>query len=138
MEKDQREDAPNSMNRKQFLILAAAAAACPQIALSAPGGERVVDAGPISNYAIDGMYGSFRDQGFFVIRKGKQLLALSSYCTHRRCKLVAEADRSFYCKCHGSTFDPNGKVTEGPAKLDLATLPASVNEKRHFLVKVPA
>ncbi len=29
------------------------------------------------------------------------------------------ADRSFYCKCHGSTFDAEGRVTHGPAKRDL-------------------
>ena len=100
--------------------------------------ERVVDAGPVSNYAADGVYANFRDQGFFVIRNGEKLTAISAICTHKKCKLVAEADRSFYCKCHGSTFDPSGKVTLGPAKRVLPLLPVFVNEKGQLIVTVSA
>ena len=78
----------------------------------------------------------FRDQGFFVIRNGEKLIALSAICTHRKCRLFAEPNRSFYCKCHGSTFDPAGKVTSGPAKRDLPILPVFVNEKGQLLVTV--
>ena len=49
---------------------------------------------------------------FFIVRKGASLFALSAICTHRHCKLEAEADKTFYCPCHGSTFDPEGKVTD--------------------------
>jgi Rieske Fe-S protein len=90
-----------------------------------------------SGYSSDGVYASFRDQGFFVIRKGKEIFALSALCTHRKCKLSSELDRSFYCKCHGSAFDPNGKVTEGPAQRDLPILTTVTNEKGHLLVRVP-
>ncbi len=99
--------------------------------------ERVVNAGPVSKYSADGLYDGFRDQGFFLVRKGDKLVALSSYCTHRKCKLVAESNRSFNCPCHGSTFDPNGKVTEGPAKRDLPTLPSFTNETGDLFVRVP-
>ena len=95
-----------------------------------------MDAGPAGNYAADGVYGNFRDQGFFVIRKGGKLFALSAICTHRKCKLIGKSDRSFYCKCHGSTFDPGGKVTLGPAKRNLPMLPVFVNEKGQLLVTV--
>ena len=97
----------------------------------------MIDAGPLTNYAADGVYDGFRDLGFFVIRKGEKLTALSSYCTHQKCKLKAEHDHSFYCRCHGSTFDPGGKVTEGPATRNLPTIP-TISEKGHLLVKVPA
>lgn len=43
--------------------------------------------------------------------------ALSSICPHASC-LVSEYDsdhNEFYCPCHGSKFDLNGKVTHGPA-----------------------
>lgn len=119
--------------------LAAAVLTGPGVLDSARGTSagRVVDAGPASRYGPDGVYDHFRDQGFFVIRKGKRLLALSAFCTHRKCKLTAEPDRSFYCECHGSTFDPNGKVTAGPAKRDLPMFPVVVNESGHLLVEVP-
>ena len=129
------------INRRQFLILTAATVATGCHALDDNGSitthkERVVDAGPAGNYAADGVYAGFRDQGFFVIRNGEKLIALSAICTHRKCRLFAEPNRSFYCKCHGSTFDPAGKVTSGPAKRDLPILPVFVNEKGQLLVTV--
>ena len=130
------------MNRRKFLILTAATVAAGCRAPDDGHGsivahpERVVDAGPVGNYAADGVYASFRDLGFFVIRNGDKLFALSAICTHRKCKLAAEPDRSFYCQCHGSTFDPAGHVTRGPARRDLPILPTSVNEAGRLLVTV--
>jgi Rieske Fe-S protein len=132
---------PTNLNRRQFLLLSAGLVAGCKTAddgASAIHAERVVDAGLASRYAADGVYAGFRDQGFFVIRNGENLFALSAFCTHRKCKLIAEADRSFYCKCHGSTFDANGKVTKGPAKRDLPVLSLVADEKGELLVKVPA
>lgn len=126
------------MNRRHFLLLAAAAsAAANPKSVSARGAEQLIDAGPLSSYASDGLYESFHDLGFYVIRQGDKLVALSSYCTHRKCKLKAERDHTFYCKCHGSTFDPGGKVTQGPATRDLPAL-QTVSDKGHLVVKVPS
>jgi len=124
------------IRRREFLILVAAALPGPKTVAKTASAERVVDAGPTSDYPSDGVYARFRDQGFFVIRRGKELIALSALCTHRNCKLSSEPDRSFYCKCHGSAFDPNGKVTEGPARRDLPILTTVTNEKGHLLVRV--
>jgi len=136
MERNQREKGSNRMDRREFLLLAAAAVAAPKAGVGVLAADRLIDAGPLSGYASDGVYDRFRDQGFFVIRSGAKLIALSAYCTHRKCKLRAESDHSFYCSCHGSTFDPNGRVTKGPAKRDLAALPTTTSPKGHLLVKV--
>ncbi len=135
--------AEGGLNRKQFLLLTAAAVAAASCESVSPGGAsvaaktaRVVDAGPGGSYAADGLYASFLNQGFFLVRRQGRLLALSSFCTHRHCKLTPEADRSFYCDCHGSTFDPSGKVTEGPATRDLPQLPLSIDARGHVLVTV--
>lgn len=102
-----------NMNRREFLVLTAAAVVTGCQAVNDDGlstavrRERVVNAGPAGNYAVDGVYAAFRNQGFFIVRQGEKLLALSAICTHKRCKLNAERDRSFYCPCHGSTFDPS-------------------------------
>lgn len=97
-----------------------------------------MNTGPVSNYATDGVYAAFRSQGFFLVRQGEKLFALSAICTHRKCKLDAEGDRSFYCPCHGSTFNPDGEVTHGPARRNLPMLAASVSESGLLLVTVPA
>jgi Rieske Fe-S protein len=130
-----------NLNRRQFLILTAGVVAgCKAVDYGGPvaSEERIINAGPVGNYAADGVYHNFRDEGFFLIRKDGKLFALSAYCTHRRCKLTAEPDRSFYCKCHGSAFDPGGHVTEGPARRDLPVLQAYTDEQGQLLVRVPA
>ena len=138
MQSDNRDPDIEGMNRRQFLILAAAAApvANPKSVSAIGPADRLIDAGPLSKYASDGLYEGFRDLGFFIIRKGDKLVALSSTCTHRKCTLKAERNHTFYCKCHGSTFDPGGKVTEGPATRDLPVL-ATITEKGRLMVKAP-
>jgi cytochrome b6-f complex iron-sulfur subunit len=130
----------DGVTRREFLLLtatAALAAGCQGVnSTGTATRNEVVDAGLASNYAAEGIYSNFRNQGFFIIRKDGRLSAISAICTHRRCKLDAEPDRSFYCPCHGSTFDPNGKVTEGPAKRDLQVLSTSTDAQGHLIVKV--
>jgi Rieske Fe-S protein len=130
------------MSRRQFLILGTSlAGGCETTndgGSSAANRTRSVNAGSASNYAADGVYSNFRDQGFFVVRQGDKLFALSAICTHRKCTLASEPDRSFYCKCHGSTFDAGGHVTKGPAKRDLPRLSAYTNEQGRLIVDVSA
>lgn len=130
------------MDRRTFLILGATfTAGC----VSTPGGaalssakeDRVVNAGPAAQYLADGIYTRFRDRGFFIIRRGANLFALSAICTHRNCKLDAEPDKTFYCPCHDSTFDPDGKVTQGPARRNLPVFTVSTDEKGDLLVTIP-
>ena len=137
------------LNRRQFVLLTiAGSASCTASGCTAgagaggapagaPGPLTVVDAGPVSDYPADGVYTRFQDLGFFVVRDNGRLLALSAVCTHRRCKVDARPDRSFACKCHGSTFDPAGHVTKGPARRDLPELLTSIDASQHLLVQVP-
>ena len=129
------------LGRRRFLSLsgvlcAACAVGRGRVLASGVTAERIVDAGPAGNFANEGVHDRFRGLGFFVIRRNGKLLALSAVCTHKKCKLTAEKDSSFYCDCHGSTFDSNGRVTEGPAKRDLPFLSTQVNDKGHLLVHV--
>src|SRR5689334_14388449 len=123
-----------TLSRRQFVILTVSAAAgCGKEgddshlsshpttapAATAPltgtaSAAEIVDVGPLTGFVADAVYDSFREQGFFIIRHSGQLFALSSICTHKGCKVRAQADRSFYCKCHKSEFDSNGNVVKGP------------------------
>ena len=130
------------IDRRGFLLLTATAvvaAGCEAVHSgnnAVPHGERIVDAGPAAGYAKEGVYSQYRDLGFFLVRRRSELTALSAICTHRHCKLEAEEDRSFYCPCHGSTFDPMGNVTEGPAKRPLPVFTTSTDARGHLLVTV--
>ncbi len=130
------------VNRRTFLFLSAAfAAGC-----AAPGGanfsaggkERIVNAGSAAQYLADGVYPRYRDLGFFIVRRGANLSAISAICTHHNCKLDAEPDKTFYCPCHGSTFDANGQVTQGPARRNLPAYEIFTDEKGNLLVKISA
>jgi len=123
-----------NVNRREFIVLSAAVAAGCAANVPMHLEPASIDAGPASDFAADGVYSQFRGQGFFVVRKGNNLFAVSSICTHRRCKVAAQPDRSFHCPCHGSSFDPNGKVTHGPAIYNLAALPTSVNSSGHLII----
>lgn len=48
---------------------------------------------------------------------GNTFNALSSICTHQSCTIDSfdSGKNQFVCPCHGSRFDENGKVVQGPA-----------------------
>lgn len=128
------------MNRKHFLLLAAASAVSCQTqnpAAAAGGGGAEIDAGPAEQYAADGVYEAYASKGFFIVRHAGRLFAMSAVCTHRRCDLEAQPDHSFYCPCHGSTFTADGHVTKGPAVRDLPVLASRIAAGR-LLVRLPA
>jgi glycine/D-amino acid oxidase-like deaminating enzyme/nitrite reductase/ring-hydroxylating ferredoxin subunit len=51
-----------------------------------------------------------------------QLHAISATCTHLACQVsFNEAERSWDCPCHGSRFDIEGQVLQGPAIRGLAS-----------------
>ena len=53
--------------------------------------------------------------GAFVFRKGDQVLAMSSICTHLPCELVWKSkDHELNCPCHNQLFDSDGlSLSEG-------------------------
>ena len=70
------------------------------------------------------------DEGGIIKLDGKRVAAYKdnsgelflsdSTCTHLGCELeYNNAERSFDCPCHGSRFNYDGKVIEGPAHKDL-------------------
>ena len=127
-----------TLTRRQFVLLTVGLATGCHSVNEENHAERLINAGPAANYAADGVYARYRDLGVFVVRKGDRLFALSAICTHRRCKIKAEADRTFSCPCHGSTFDADGHVTASPAKRDLPVLVTLVDAQGNLIVTVPA
>ena len=68
------------------------------------------------------------DENILIVNVGGNYRAFTSVCTHSNCSrnwqfegLVAR------CTCHGSEFNANGDVIQGPANRSLAEFPVSVD-----------
>jgi Rieske Fe-S protein len=72
-----------------------------------------------SGVIIDNIVLTQPSQGIF---KG-----LSAICTHAGCTVNRVADGTIDCPCHGSKFNLDGSVANGPATLPLPAKPISVN-----------
>jgi Rieske Fe-S protein len=75
-------------------------------------------AGPFDDLAVgEGRIADLDGQKVGAYRDSEEsVLAASLTCTHLGCTVRwNEAERSWDCPCHGSRFDPEGDVLEGPA-----------------------
>jgi len=78
-----------------------------------------VAAGNVSALSV----GTMRTMSEVVVgRDAKGVYAMSAICTHAGCYLDDSSGTvaaGLYCGCHGSSFDGNGAVTNGPARSPL-------------------
>ncbi|MBN2224022.1 MAG: Rieske (2Fe-2S) protein [Deltaproteobacteria bacterium] len=81
-------------------------------------GEKWIPAGKSSDYT-PGQAKLFKDEKLYVIRKETGFEAMSAKCTHFGCVVDRQADGTYLCPCHKSTFDARGLNTHGPAKKPL-------------------
>ncbi len=58
--------------------------------------------------------------------------AILMQCTHKGCT-VNRGGGMFTCPCHGSEFDAQGKVLEGPAQKDLLKLTTQIEDEKIIL-----
>ena len=131
-----------NINRREFLVVLGSTAALAASSSTGWAADEdgqaydVIDVGALDAFEQDKVYDEHREQGFFMIRRGDEVFALSSICTHKGCKVRAQEDQSFLCKCHKSRFDPEGKVLNGPAMRDLPRLSVKLSEQDHVLVRL--
>ena len=59
--------------------------------------------------------------------------ALSLTCTHLGCTLEQD-DKNLSCPCHGSRFDTEGAVLQGPAKEHLSEYRIETREDGHLIL----
>lgn len=90
--------------------------------------DRLPHPGPEALAAIppgEGQVLSFRGQRLAVYRNANgEVSALSPICTHLGCLVHwNSAEKSWDCPCHGSRFDPHGRVLNGPAVAALEARP---------------
>ena len=135
------------LDRRQFIVLTIAGVCGCGKQGRQPGGatranqasatvaaEPIIDAGALTDYARDGVYEQYRESGFFLVRRGGKIFAISAICTHEGCRIRALADGTFFCRCHKSAFDADGRVVTGPATRDLPRLPIRVGPDQHVQI----
>jgi Rieske Fe-S protein len=67
----------------------------------------------------------------WLVRRGAEVIALSSVCPHTGCSVDWEADRRrFVCPCHASAFDVEGRRQAGPAPRAMDQLECQIIEGR--------
>jgi len=95
----------------------------PRTRAARAGGERTLRAGALDTLAVgEGMLVRHGVRPLLLVRpRPDQLVALSGICTHRRCVLRWDRQRSaIVCPCHAGAFDLNGNVLSGPPNEPLA------------------
>ena len=116
-----------AVNRRELLMLAGATtglmvlggavSGCGSPTGTPPSGP--VAAGNISALTVGSLLVM---TNFVVAMDANGVYAMSAVCTHAGCLLDDGSDKiasGLSCPCHGSTFDGNGSVTNGPARSPL-------------------
>ena len=127
-------------SRRQLIAATAACAACALCPLSPAALARPsktpgrVDAGAAADFDRDGLYADrAKRDGFFLVRDGGKLYALSATCTHKRKPLVGAGGR-IKCPTHGSIFDLDGRVKKRPATKPLPRFGISLDDRGRVIV----
>lgn len=69
-----------------------------------------------------------------VGRDAGGVYAMTSTCTHAGCSSDPQSNGTIYCPCHGSRFDSNGNVVNGPARNPLAHFAVEIDAQGNILV----
>lgn len=134
------------MDRKEFIKLVSVGTLCSGALTAIPGCAtyRYVDARHAGNY-LEVPKSSFEDDAFVLVRNPKSkspiylgkrskdsYRALFLECTHRQCT-VNPSGEAFTCPCHGSKYDGEGKVLEGPARQDLYSYQVTTDAENVYI-----
>ena len=85
------------------------------------------DLGPSVNYPLHSRT-ELSAPAAVLVHTENGFSAFRFVCTHLGC--TVESDEAGYaCPCHGSRFDANGKVLQGPAKKHLSTMRVEITEQ---------
>lgn len=115
-------------NRRFFLMASGAAAAGLALGVGCAGrvNQGTFPAGSPSGIEV-GAAQVIEDGPFVLARDEQGLYAMSALCTHLGCTVNVDGDR-LPCPCHGSVFDRNGEVVEGPARRPLDHFQVTISD----------
>ena len=94
--------------------------------------SRRFDVGPPSDFP-PGSVTFLSDRRLYVVNSADGFYSISSVCTHLGCN-VKRGGPGFACPCHGSQFDENGHVVQGPAPKALSWYALSLSPRAQLVV----
>ncbi len=130
------------MDRKEFLAMLGVSAAALTIGSCLNGcstGGTTPAAPPTVNFNLDltqsananltTLGGYIYSNGLIVAKTNMgTFIAVSQVCTHQGSTILYQSSiNDFFCPSHGSTYAPNGKVTQGPSVTNLKTYNTQLN-----------
>lgn len=68
------------------------------------------------------------------VKAGDELTIFSSRCTHLGCTINNSENNMLVCPCHGSQFDLEGKVKQGPAIRNMEPLSWRYDSETHEII----
>ncbi len=120
------------MERRVFLELVGgcvAASACSSSSPASPANVGDVAAGNVSSLSVASLK-AIPGAPACVGRDANGVYAMTLTCTHQGCDIGTDGTVSaegLRCGCHGSAFDVDGNVVNGPATAPLAHLAVTVD-----------
>ncbi len=76
------------------------------------------------------------DAQLVVGRTAEGFFAFSTVCPHLGCVLRwLDGEGRFHCPCHGSQFERDGRVLNGPARKDLVPLQLGLDDQGRLVVE---
>lgn len=124
--------------RRDFLGMAAIGSAVAALGVAAVGAARLpmpsvfpeantrVKLGPPSQF-VGVPSTPVPEHRLWIMSDGGGLYAMSAVCTHLGCIVQSQGDEGYFCPCHGSRFDHEGRPTAGPAPGPLHYLKLSLS-----------
>lgn len=92
-------------------------------------------AGPIENFSPETVTLNKEQKVFIVRAKEGYFYAVSAVCTHLGCIANWKSEEGIIaCPCHGSKFDREGRVLEGPAPRALTRFAMMLDEQGQLVV----
>jgi cytochrome b6-f complex iron-sulfur subunit len=79
-----------------------------------PGQSAAIKIGSPAEYPISPEPIRVPGQNLFLLHDESGFAVVSAVCTHLGC-IVAQGPEGFECPCHGSRFNRDGRVVQGPA-----------------------